>query len=101
MPSSLQFQDKFMMSMLDDKYGTCPYNEHHRILLYRMPAHLVKCRRTYVGPPLDQCIYNATHLVRQGTMAEHLEKCIDFYRFHSNTFNKMAEKLKQRPVDKN
>lgn len=78
--------------MSDDEYGICPFNGAHRIILYRMPAHIIKCRKNYTGPPLEQCSYNATHFVPVGTMAEHLQECRDCYRFNQSLYSKIAEK---------
>ncbi|XP_075153366.1 uncharacterized protein LOC142226972 [Haematobia irritans] len=77
--------------MSDEEYGICPFNSGHRIVLFRMPAHIVKCRKNYTGPPLDQCPYNATHYIPAGTLSEHLKKCRDCYRFNQATYTKMAE----------
>ncbi|KAI9584210.1 hypothetical protein GQX74_010545 [Glossina fuscipes] len=49
--------------MSDDEFAVCPYNNAHRVLRIRMPSHIIKCRKNYKGPQLEQCAYNATHLV--------------------------------------
>ncbi|XP_001355963.3 gametocyte-specific factor 1 [Drosophila pseudoobscura] len=60
-------------------FGTCPYNKNHRIMLFRMPGHIVKCMKNYRGPPLHICKYNATHRVLD--MEEHLKECEDYMKF--------------------
>eukprot|EP00099_Drosophila_melanogaster_P017927 NP_608903.1 uncharacterized protein Dmel_CG14036 [Drosophila melanogaster] len=62
--------------MSDFEYGICPYDKSHRILLFRMPKHLIKCEKNYCGPPLQTCKYNATHRVQD--MEKHLKEC-DYY----------------------
>lgn len=77
--------------MSDEEFGICPFNNTHRIVLYRMPAHIVKCRKNYRGPPLEQCIYNATHYVPEGTMQDHLQQCRDCYRFNQAKYVEIAK----------
>ncbi|XP_033173688.1 gametocyte-specific factor 1 [Drosophila mauritiana] len=62
--------------MSDCEYGICPYDKSHRILLFRMPKHIIKCEKNYRGPPLQTCKYNATHRVLN--MEKHLKEC-DYY----------------------
>ncbi|XP_054743314.1 gametocyte-specific factor 1 [Anastrepha obliqua] len=77
--------------MNEEEFILCPYNKSHQIIRYRMPGHMMKCRKNYRGPPLDQCMYNATHLVPMGTMDEHLESCRDYHQFHNTVFEKLAD----------
>uniref|UniRef100_A0A1A9ZFL6 CHHC U11-48K-type domain-containing protein n=1 Tax=Glossina pallidipes TaxID=7398 RepID=A0A1A9ZFL6_GLOPL len=77
--------------MSDDEYGVCPYNNAHRVLRIRMPSHIIKCRKNYTGPELEQCAYNATHLVAAGTMRQHLEGCMD--RHMNNNSKALANDL--------
>ncbi|XP_068144766.1 gametocyte-specific factor 1 [Drosophila tropicalis] len=65
--------------MADLPYATCPYNKNHRILVLRMPQHVIKCQRSYMGPPLKICKYNATHRVLD--MEKHLSECREFKNF--------------------
>ncbi|KAI8118576.1 hypothetical protein FF38_03936 [Lucilia cuprina] len=84
--------------MSDEEFGICPFNTSHRIVLYRMPAHIVKCRKNYSGPPLEQCIYNATHYVPMGTMQSHLQQCRDCYRFNQTKYVEIAAKSIKQDV---
>ncbi|ALC38242.1 CG14036, partial [Drosophila busckii] len=61
--------------MADLPYATCPYNKEHRIWKLRMPSHIMKCSKSYKGPPLAICKYNATHRVPPSAMEDHLEEC--------------------------
>ena len=76
--------------MNEEEFILCPYNNSHRIIRFRMPGHMMKCRKNYRGPPLDQCMYNATHLVPMGTMEAHLEGCRDYFQFHTSEFERLA-----------
>ncbi|KAI8042498.1 protein D7 [Drosophila gunungcola] len=64
--------------MSDYEFGICPYDKTHRIMLFRMPKHIVKCQKNYRGPPLKICKYNATHRVLD--MEEHLKECPYYLR---------------------
>ncbi|XP_037919517.1 gametocyte-specific factor 1-like [Hermetia illucens] len=63
---------------MDSEFLICPYNQTHRVLRFRMPAHLIKCKKYYQGEPLQTCPFNATHLIRPDRMAKHLEICDDY-----------------------
>ncbi|XP_073826642.1 uncharacterized protein isoform X2 [Musca autumnalis] len=80
----------------EHEFGICPFNSGHRIVMYRMPAHVLKCRKNYRGPPMEICEYNATHFVPLGTMKEHLQECRAFHRFNEDTYIKMAQKSIRR-----
>lgn len=56
----------------------CPFNAQHRIIRHRMPIHIVKCKKNYIGPPLDACPYNAMHLLPKDKMKSHLADCPDY-----------------------
>lgn len=81
--------------MPDEDFSICPFNKSHRIIQYRMPAHIIKCRRNYCGPPLEQCIYNATHFVPVGTMTEHLQSCKDCFHFNQSKYVGIAKSIKR------
>ncbi|KAH8249784.1 hypothetical protein KR032_012325 [Drosophila birchii] len=68
--------------MSETQFGICPYNPDHRIAIFRMPKHIVKCMKNYQGPPLKICKYNATHRVLD--MEEHLKECLYYRRFMDN-----------------
>ncbi|KAH8409621.1 hypothetical protein KR222_011609 [Zaprionus bogoriensis] len=83
--------------MEDLQFGVCPYNASHRIVLFRMPAHILKCARNYRGPPLAICAYNATHRVLPEQMEAHLEQCLDYYRFYENRNLQIALQGRRSP----
>lgn len=65
---------------MEEGWVNCPYDRQHLVPYQRMPYHLAKCRRNYRGPPLEQCLYNATHLVSPGTLEQHYESCPAYYQ---------------------
>lgn len=65
-----------------DEVSVCPFNNEHKVLTIRLPAHILKCQKNYRGPQLEVCIYNACHLVQRGQMQEHLETCRERHGFH-------------------
>ncbi|XP_034474616.1 protein D7 [Drosophila innubila] len=83
--------------MDEDQYGTCPYDKSHRIVLFRMPGHIIKCMRNYRGPPLAICKYNATHRLPKEQMDEHLAECVDYLKFHNHKNLKIGLKSRQSP----
>ncbi|EDW11126.1 gametocyte-specific factor 1 [Drosophila mojavensis] len=83
--------------MSDSEVGICPYNKSHRILLYRMPGHIIKCMRNYMGPPLEICKYNATHRMPGELMEQHLEKCADYKKFHEYEYLQEALQARRSP----
>ncbi|KAH8413046.1 hypothetical protein KR009_007735 [Drosophila setifemur] len=74
--------------MSDYEFGICPFDKNHRIMLFRMPKHIVKCEKNYTGPPLKICKYNATHRVLD--MERHLEECSYYRRYVDNEAVQMA-----------
>ncbi|XP_023170767.1 gametocyte-specific factor 1 homolog [Drosophila hydei] len=80
--------------MCDSDYGICPYNKSHRIVLFRMPGHIIKCMRKYKGPPLIICKYNATHRMPAEQMEQHLEECADYQKF--NAYENLQKALEAR-----
>lgn len=64
---------------MSDEFLTCPYNPIHKIIHHRMPYHLVKCKKSYTGIPLETCPFNAMHLYPKEAKAEHLDSCQDYY----------------------
>ncbi|XP_022232642.1 gametocyte-specific factor 1 [Drosophila obscura] len=81
--------------MSNYSFGTCPYNKDHRIMLFRMPGHIVKCMQNYHGPPLYTCKYNAIHRVLD--MEEHLKECEDYIKFTENNTFQMAISVRANP----
>ncbi|XP_017152555.1 gametocyte-specific factor 1 [Drosophila miranda] len=77
-------------------FGTCPYNKNHRIMLLRMPGHIVKCMQNYDGPPLHTCKYNATHRVLD--MEEHLKECEEYVKFNETSMIHIANSFHVTPV---
>lgn len=67
------------MSNCEDDAVLCPYDPQHVVPYARMPYHLMKCKKNYRGPELDTCPFNATHLVKKGTLDEHYKTCIAYY----------------------
>ncbi|XP_016995889.2 gametocyte-specific factor 1 [Drosophila takahashii] len=82
--------------MADYEYGICPYDDTHRIMLFRMPKHIVKCEKNYHGPPLKTCKYNATHRVRD--MEEHLKECPYYLQSLDNEAVQMALTTRIAPM---
>jgi len=83
--------------MDEDQYGTCPYDKNHRIVLFRMPGHIIKCMRNYKGPPLAICKYNATHRLPKDQMEKHLAECVDYRKFYEQKILRIALKSRQSP----
>ncbi|XP_030384052.1 gametocyte-specific factor 1 [Scaptodrosophila lebanonensis] len=83
--------------MADLPYGICPYDKNHRVLLMRMPGHIVKCSKNYCGPPLAICKYNATHRVLPEEMDNHLETCADQIKFNSYKISESAKNFRKEP----
>ncbi|XP_017954137.1 gametocyte-specific factor 1-like [Drosophila navojoa] len=83
--------------MGDSQYGICPYDSSHRILLFRMPVHIIKCARNYKGPPLEICKYNATHRIKADLMEQHLEECADYKKFHEYELLQKAFQVRKSP----
>ncbi|XP_043640587.1 protein D7 [Drosophila teissieri] len=79
--------------------GTCPYDKSHRIMIFRMPKHIVKCAKNYRGPPLQICKYNATHRVLD--MEEHLKECDYYLRTIDNEAVQIALSSRIPPVQEN
>lgn len=73
----------------------CPYNKAHLIIRHRMPFHIVKCQKSYAGPPLDTCAYNAMHRLPAGAMTKHLEQCAEYHIFMKESY------LKKNPMPAN
>ncbi|EAT41705.1 AAEL006678-PA [Aedes aegypti] len=63
---------------MDDELVTCPYNKEHRIIRYRLPYHIIKCKKQYVGKQLEPCPFNAMHLVDKNEMTAHIKDCPDY-----------------------
>lgn len=74
---------------MDADILTCPYNRQHRVASHRMPYHIVKCKRSYVGPPLEMCPFNAMHLVPSAEMAEHRANCPNFHAVMRETYDQL------------
>ncbi|KAH8377676.1 hypothetical protein KR093_006602 [Drosophila rubida] len=85
--------------MNEFQYGTCPYNKDHRVVLFRMPGHIIKCARNYNGPPLAICKYNATHRLPEERMEEHLAECADYNKYHERIYQEIALQARQTPSD--
>ncbi|KAH8271993.1 hypothetical protein KR044_012881 [Drosophila immigrans] len=81
--------------MNEFEYGTCPYNKDHRIVLFRMPGHIIKCARNYKGPPLAICKYNATHRLPEAQMEEHFSECADYNKYHERTYQQIVLQARQ------
>ncbi|KAL9707243.1 hypothetical protein quinque_010761 [Culex quinquefasciatus] len=32
---------------MEDELVSCPYNKEHRIIRYRLPYHIIKCKKQY------------------------------------------------------
>lgn len=79
------------------QFGTCPYNKEHRVVLFRMPRHVVKCARNYRGPPLAICKYNATHRVLPEQMEAHLAECDYYKRFYEDSTMQIALQARKSP----
>lgn len=61
-----------------DELMECPFNAQHRIIRHRMPIHIVKCKKSYNGPPLETCPFNAMHMLPKANMSAHLMNCPDY-----------------------
>jgi len=85
--------------MSNYEFGICPYNPDHRIMLFRMPKHIVKCEKNYRGPPLKICKYNATHRVLD--MEEHLKECSYYIRSIDNQNVQIALTTRIPPIQEN
>ncbi|KAG4073672.1 hypothetical protein HA402_000896 [Bradysia odoriphaga] len=72
-------KDTTITTIIMDELMECPFNSSHRIIRHRMPNHLVKCKKSYIGPPLESCPYNAMHMVPKDKMAPHLMDCRDYH----------------------
>ncbi|EDW03887.1 GH10268 [Drosophila grimshawi] len=83
--------------MTDSEYGICPYNAEHRILLFRLPGHIIKCKRNYRGPTLQICKFNATHRLPAEQMDEHLLECADYRKFHEYNNLQIALQARKSP----
>ncbi|XP_037052370.1 gametocyte-specific factor 1-like [Bradysia coprophila] len=68
-----------LITTIMDELMECPFNSSHRIIRHRMPIHLVKCKKSYTGPPLESCPYNAMHMVPKEKMVPHLMDCPDYH----------------------
>ena len=53
----------------------CPYDKVHMIRRKRLPYHLQKCRRNYVGKAFKVCPFNARHEVPEPEFHHHLVHC--------------------------
>ncbi|KAG5677349.1 hypothetical protein PVAND_007114 [Polypedilum vanderplanki] len=77
--------------MEDDKeMVVCPYNESHIILRARLPFHLLKCQKTYMGKKMIKCPYNAMHIFENSSLLrKHIElgECEDFKFNYDHSFN--------------
>ncbi|XP_017043804.1 gametocyte-specific factor 1 [Drosophila ficusphila] len=82
--------------MSDYQFGVCPYDQNHRIMLFRMPKHIVKCEKNYRGPPLKICKYNAAHRVLD--MEEHLKECDYYQRSIDNQAVQIALSTRIAPI---
>lgn len=78
---SLFYSILIMMEIAGDKepegYTTCPYNPAHRLPLFRMTRHLVKCRQNHADAVMVICPLNIAHRVPQPELAYHVERCPD------------------------
>lgn len=63
---------------MEDELVSCPYNKEHRIIRYRLPYHIIKCKKQYVGTQLHTCPFNAMHLVDKNQMTAHIKECPDY-----------------------
>ncbi|CAH1641987.1 unnamed protein product [Spodoptera littoralis] len=57
----------------NENYATCPYNPCHRVSRSRLQHHIIKCQKTH--PPLEICLFNATHRYPAHLMKDHYEVC--------------------------
>lgn len=68
----------------------CPYNSQHRIIRHRMPYHIVKCKKNYIGIPLETCPFNAMHLYKKENKLIHLETCPDYHTSMAESYIREA-----------
>jgi len=65
----------------EDEIITCPFNESHAILRSKMPGHMSKCEKNYVGPKLYKCSFNIMHQFKtKEALKAHFENgsCIEY-----------------------
>lgn len=60
-----------------EAFATCPYNPAHRVPLFRMKRHLVKCRINNLDLVIVTCPLNIEHRVPQPELTYHVEQCPD------------------------
>ncbi|KAK6617910.1 hypothetical protein RUM43_014139 [Polyplax serrata] len=62
---------------MNEEFMHCPYNFAHVLLKHRMAAHLIKCRKQYVGNEFATCPFNSTHDVPAPELEFHIDNCRD------------------------
>ncbi|XP_078333610.1 uncharacterized protein LOC111137948 isoform X2 [Crassostrea virginica] len=58
-----------------DEMMTCPLDKAHRVLVKRMPYHLMKCKKNFLEDDVETCPFNALHVMLKPGLRSHLETC--------------------------
>ncbi|XP_026288207.1 gametocyte-specific factor 1 homolog isoform X2 [Frankliniella occidentalis] len=87
------------MSHATEKYITCPYNQSHSILAYRMQYHLHKCRKNYTNVEYGSCTHNSTHHIPKQELKYHEDhECPDRHDFQA-MIAQFADTSLRVPID--
>ncbi|MEN2500238.1 MAG: factor 1 [Marteilia pararefringens] len=78
---------------------TCPYDQNHRIMGYRMVTHLLKCSKNHPNVDIRLCPFNSLHHIEKHKFAEHIQNCAsNFHILDQPGWNEAKQMVKDREL---